>query len=241
MLQSFLNRPIAHRGLHSNNSSIPENSLIAFQKAIDLNYAIELDVHITADNEVIVFHDDTFERMCGLNKRIQQTTLQEIKELRLLQSDNEIPLLSEVFSLVNSRVPILIEVKNKNKVGRFEEIVLNNLKKYKGDIAIQSFNPMSVGWFAKNASEIIRGQLSSNFKGEKMNGFIKFLLKGMFLNFISKPNFIAFDVEAMPNKKVETLRKKGLPILCWTIKTNEDYKKIKEVCDNIIFEGFTPN
>lgn len=241
MLIQLLRRPIAHRGLHSNNSAVPENSLIAFEKAIAADYCIELDVHVLATNEVVVFHDDTLERMCGVNKNIQELTYKEIADLRLLDSSYKIPLLTEVLEMVDGKVPILIELKNKNKVGNFEKTVLDVLKTYTGNFAIQSFNPLSIGWFAKNAPHITRGQLSSDFKAEKMSSITKFLLKGMFLNFISKPDFIAFDVAAMPNKKVDKLRKKGHPILCWTITSMEDYQKSIELCDNIIFEGFLPN
>ncbi|MBL0340609.1 MAG: hypothetical protein IPP71_06645 [Bacteroidetes bacterium] len=114
--------PIAHRGLHTNDGIIPENSLAAFQKAIDENYLIEIDVHILADNQVIVFHDDNTKRMCGLDKKIRNLTFPEIKSLRLLETHHEIPTLLEVFDLVNGKVPILIELKTKIKLD-----LLNNL------------------------------------------------------------------------------------------------------------------
>lgn len=237
-IQALLERPFAHRGLHSNNEVIPENSMAAFKKALALNFAIELDVHLLSDNRVVVFHDETVERLCGITKRIDEFDSKGIKDLCLLNSENRIPLLSEVLEIVNGKVTLLIEIKNKSKVGKLERAVFNELKNYKGHVAIQSFNPFSLGWFAKNCPKYLRGQLSSDFKEEKMNPITKLLLQNLYLNFISKPQFIAYDCSDMPNKKIDRLRHKGLPVLCWTIKSKDEYIRIKPFCDNVIFEGF---
>lgn len=239
-IQILLNRPFAHRGLHSNNDIVPENSIIAFQKAISLNFAIELDVHLLSDNKVAVFHDDNVERLCGINIGIEELDSIELSKLKLLNSENKIPLLNEVLHLVNGKVPLLIELKINSKVGKLERAVFHELDSYNGEFAIQSFNPSSLNWFLKNAPHILRGQLSSDFKNEKMNPFSKFLRKNLFLNFISKPQFLAYDSSAMPNRKIARLRKRGLPVLCWTIKSKEEYERIKSFCDNIIFENFIP-
>lgn len=239
-IQILLERPFAHRGLHSNNEVIPENSMAAFKKALAKNFAIELDVHLLSDGKVVVFHDETVQRLCGINKRIDEFDSKEIKNLCLLDSENRIPLLREVLEIVNGKVPLLIEIKNKSTVGKLESAVYNELKNYKGKFAIQSFNPFSLNWFAKNSPNILRGQLSSDFKGEDINPITKLLLRNFYLNFVSKPQFIAYDCSNMPNNKIKKLRQKGLPILCWTVKSNEEYKTVKPLCDNVIFEGFVP-
>jgi glycerophosphoryl diester phosphodiesterase len=227
--------------LHSNNSNIPENSIPAFQKAINLKLPIELDIQLTKDNYIIVFHDYNLQRICAINKQVKKSTLAEIKELNLLNSEYQIPLLSEVLDLVKGQVPILIDIKNLNKAGKLEKLLIKELENYKGDIAIQSFNPLSIGWFAKNSPHILRGQLHTDFKNKKLNQIIKLLLKDIIVNFFSKPHFITMDRSCISKHTLNKYKKVKMPILLWNIKSQADYLKLKSVCDNIIFENFVPD
>ncbi|MBS1664776.1 MAG: glycerophosphodiester phosphodiesterase [Bacteroidetes bacterium] len=241
-LDFLLSRPIAHRGLHS--PTVPENSLAAFKAAMDNQYAIELDVQVIADHEVVVFHDDNIQRMCGTSKPVDTLVRQDLGFCVLksgAQNRQEtIPLLTEVFRLIDGRVPILIEIKRQPQVKQANSYILNELKKYQGAFAIQSFDPMILGWFAKHAPHIIRGQLSSNFKSEPLNPITKYLLRNFKLNFVSKPAFIAYDVKDLPRADLERRRKKGEPVIGWTVDSQTVYEKVKSYCDNIIFEGFQP-
>ena len=152
---------IAHRGLH--NENIPENSIKAFNKAIEKKYIIELDVHLLKDGNVVVFHDDNLKRMTGIDKLIKNTTYDEIKNLKLINSNEHIPLFTDVLKLINGSVPLLIELKYDTKIGLLEEKVISILKDYKGLYAIQSFNPFSLIYLKKHCKNIPRGQLVSNF------------------------------------------------------------------------------
>lgn len=227
---------IAHRGMHNIKEGIPENSLEAFEKAIENSYIIELDVHILKDKSVIVFHDDNLERMTGVNKNVRDTTYKEISGLKLQNTDYHIPLLKDVLEVVAGKVPIIIELKTDVNVGILEKETVNILKKYKGKYAIKSFNPFSVYWLKKHHPEIIRGQLSSNFNNEKMNVIKKIVLKNMILNFITKPDFISYGIEGLPNRRVKRYRETNL-VLGWTITNNMQMEKSKEYCDNFICEN----
>lgn len=227
---------IAHRGYWDFKNNIPENSLLAFQKAIDNNYIIELDVHILKDNKIIVFHDDNLKRMTGIDKDLKDMYYEDIKELKLNNTTEKIPLLDDVLKLVDGKVPIIIELKNDIKCGILEKEIIKILKKYNGKYAIKSFNPFSINYFRKNFPDAIRGQLSSNFKYKKMNTFKRIFLSNMLYNYISKPDFISYDIKSLPNKKIKKLRKNKL-ILGWTIKTEEDLKKAQLYCDNYICEN----
>ena len=229
---------IVHRGYWDINSNTPENSLPAFQKAIDNNYIIELDVHILKDNKVIVFHDDNLKRMTSIDKNLKDLYYKDIKEIKLNNTNETIPLLEEVLELVDDKVPIIIELKYDVKCGILEKEVIKILKRYNGKYAIKSFNPFSIYYFRKNFPEVIRGQLSSDFKNEKMNILKRIFLSKMLYNCISKPDFISYDIRALPNKKVKKLRKNKL-ILGWTIKNKEDLKKAQIYCDNYICENIS--
>ncbi|HLO45565.1 MAG TPA: glycerophosphodiester phosphodiesterase family protein [Leadbetterella sp.] len=233
--------PIAHRGLHSNDSNIPENSLFAFQEAINKGFAIELDVRLTKDKQVVVFHDEDLSRMCNSSNKIAELDFNQIALFQLFSSDQKIPLFQEVLDLVDGKVPILIEIKSESpKVGEIEQSTLNTLKNYSGEYAIQSFNPFSVIWFKKNAPHVIRGQLSSSFDDIKMSPLLKILLKNLFFNFVAKPNFIAYEKEGVAKKRLKNLRNKNIPILAWTIRNEGERLKVDSFADNIIFENFLP-
>ena len=151
---------IAHRGLH--DDSAPENSLASFKKAIENGYAIELDVRPLADGTIVVFHDEALGRMTGADGFISNYTYDDIKDLRLLKTTEKIPTLEETLKFVNGQTPILIEIKNMGKVG-FEKNIWKILSSYKGEYAVQSFNPYSLEWFKINAPHVKRGQVASFF------------------------------------------------------------------------------
>ena len=232
--------PIAHRGLHTKD--IPENSLSAFENALKNNYAIELDVQFTKDKEVVVFHDENLKRMTNDTRNIEDVNYDELKNLRLGNTNEIIPTLEEVLELVDSKVAILIEIKDCKDYIELSEKTYEILKGYEGNYAIQSFNPFILEWYKNNVSEVIRGQLSGTFTegSESLNSFEKFVLKNMLLNFKSKPNYIGYELEGIPKSKLESLRKKGVPIIVWTVKNKEDMEKAYKYSDNITFENFLP-
>lgn len=229
--------PIAHRGLHDKKA--PENSLAAFQNAIDKGYNIELDVQILSDGTVVVFHDEALSRMTGNDGYLKFLTKEDLKMLTLKDSKETIPTLEEVLDFVAGRTPIIIEVKNKSKVGELEQKVIDILKDYKGEYAIASFNPFVLTYFKEHAPKILRGQLSGSLKGEKL-GFIKKLaLKSMWLTKKSNlANFIMYEAKALPSVHLHKFRK--LPLLAWTVKSQQEYLRVVKYSDNVIFEGFEP-
>ena len=229
--------PIAHRGYH--DKTAPENSLAAFSKAVEKGYAIELDVQLLADDTVVVFHDESLARMTSNDGYLKYLNKDDIKSLKLAGTKETIPTLAEVLALVDGKVPLLIEVKNKYKVGKLEQAVINLLKHYKGEFAIQSFNPYSLAYFKKHAPNFLRGQLSGYFKGEKLGWLKKLVLKSMHLNKkVSEPHFISYEANALPNRY--TKKYKNLPLLAWAVKSKEEYLNIIKYCDNVIFENFEP-
>ena len=212
------NRIIAHRGYHDISKNIPENSIASYKRAIEFGYAIEIDLHLLKDGNIVSMHDDYLERMTGNSKKLVDCTYDEIKDLKLLETEEHIPLLKEILDLVNGRVPLLIEYKYDNKVGLLEEKSMELLKNYKGEYAIQSFNPKSVKWFKDNYKDIPRGQLASSFANEKMCFIKKLILKNVLLFSYNKPDFVSYAIKDLPNSRIEKLRKKGICIFGWTIR-----------------------
>lgn len=231
---------IAHRGLHNKTENIPENSLKAFKMAIEKGFAIENDIHITADGEVVVFHDHNLLRLCGVDKIIEEMTLAEIKKYPLLNTGEYIPTLRECLELVNGKVPLLIEFKCKNLINceNLCETANKILSEYKGKYFVQSFYPFVLKWYRKNRPDILRGQLSEVFKGEKL---YKKMLGNMLFNFISRPHFISYGHHFSKNKIMFKLVKMlgGFPI-GWTFRKNETLENAKKDFKAFIFEEFIP-
>lgn len=219
-----------HRGKHDFN--VKENTIEAISGAIEDNLGVEIDVRMSKDGMVVVSHDDSLKRVFNIDRKISECSYEEVKELTL----GKIPLLKEVLELVNDKVGLMIEIKS-SKVGKLEENVYKILKEYKGRYVIVSFNPMTLSYFRKKDSSIIRGQLSYNYKDSEYNFIVKFILSRMILNFISKPHFISYGIKGYNYKLLAKYHKKGYFIIGWPYDSEKDREKLLEVYDNMIIEG----
>ncbi|MDR3304524.1 MAG: glycerophosphodiester phosphodiesterase [Clostridiales Family XIII bacterium] len=232
----ILANPIAHRGLH--DREMPENSIPAFEAAIEKGISIELDVQLTRDRELVVFHDDNLQRMTGLNKNIWKLSFAELERLCLKHTNLRIPTFREVLDLIGGRVPLLVEIKKHR--GKPEPQVVEMLHGYPGEYAIQAFNPVVLQHVRKLDPSIYCGLLSSKFEHEKIMRIKKAGIRNARLFFMAKPDFLSFEINSFPNRRIAGFRKElGLPVLGWTIKTGEDIDKALKFCDNIIFENLT--
>lgn len=230
----------AHRGLHDGKR--PENSLAAFKAAMEAGYGIELDVRLSIDGEVMVFHDDDLMRMAGDPGSIETHTAAELAELRLQGTDEHIPRLAEVLQLVDGKVPLLIETKAMKMNSPLHWKVRDILLSYDGKYALQSFSPFAMCWFRRKSPWETRGQLSYTFPpGEDdYPAIAKFFAKHLLGNFLGRPNFISYGCEGLSRPVIRRLRRRGLPILAWTVRSPSEAARVSSMCDTIIFEGFRP-
>ena len=229
----FLYRNYAHRGLHT----VPENSLPAFRAAAEAGYAVEMDVHLTADDQLVVFHDDTLERMCGVPGVIDDFTLAELRALRLGDTDCVIPTFAEALTALGGRVPLLLEVKRGHNNRRLCALTLAALRTYGGPYCVESFDPTIVAWFRRNAPDILRGQLSQPPKdyGKALNKPAAAIVGNVLTNVIARPQFIAYKIGPKP-LSVRLCEAMGAARAGWTSRawTHErDY-------DIVIFEHYRP-
>ncbi len=222
----ILTRPIAHRGLHGD--SIPENSMSAYKAAIDGNYPIEMDIQMSKDGVLFCFHDDTATRVAGVDKYLRDMTAEEISALDI--GGEGVPTFEEFLKLVNGQVPILIEIKQQKEKG-VEQKTIDALKDYTGEFAIQSFDPFVMIKIKKLAPHVLRGQLGSSSTNKGIKWWI---VETLPLNFISKPDFIHYNLWDMPLKKSTS---NGLPTICYTIRTEEELEKVKTLGHNFVFEN----
>ena len=231
----------AHRGLHDNKSDAPENSMAAFKKAVENGYGIELDVQLTKDGLPVVCHDFSLKRNCGVEGKVSDYNYEELKKFTLFDSEEHIPLFREVLELVNGRVPIIVEIKMENANCRVCGIADELLRAYKGKYCVESFHPFAVRWYKKNRPDVIRGQLSSHFGREGNTNFFMWFVQNLLSNFLTKPDFIAYNwqYESVPARRLCRKLYHCLSV-AWTIKSQEQLDKSRDKFDLFIFEGFIP-
>ena len=228
--------PIAHRGLW--NLEIPENSLASFECAILRDYPIELDIRLTDDDTLVVFHDETLKRMTQSDGYISNVKASELKNYSLLGTSQTIPTLCETLELIAGRTPVLIELKNFDKVGIMESRLGEILNNYKGDFAIQSFNPHSLEYFATRYPGFLRGLLGMNFTKEEQPSLIKrYMLTRLKYNHLAKPDFIGWRAGDLPSKFVT---RANLPVIAYTVRSNAELERVLPHCNNVVFEKFIP-
>ncbi|MCM1289059.1 MAG: hypothetical protein NC132_00115 [Corallococcus sp.] len=229
---------VAHRGLFD-NQTLPENSIPAFEKASAMGFGIETDVQSTKDGVLVVFHDYSLERMTGTSGQIGEHTFEELRKLRLLDTDCVIPTFEEFLQAANG-ANLVVEIKPHGKTGYVEEKTYEMLKNYKGNYCIESFDPFVIRWFKKNAPEVIKGTLSCAYEGSGFGRIKKWILRELKLCKWNGSQFIAFDATTLKSNKAVKRFGKRIPILCWTIRSQEELNKLEPYFDNIIFDGFVP-
>lgn len=232
----------AHRGFHDNETEAPENSVTAFQKAVDAGYGIELDVQLTKDRIPVVFHDETLKRVCGAEGKVRDYTFEELQQFRLYKSEEQIPKFSEALKLVDGKVPLIIELKIYENADKVCSLADELLREYKGVYCIESFHPLALRWYRRNRPEVIRGQLSSKFQEKGIVEAVPMeLVHYLLLNFLAKPDFIAYNHRNKSNVSRLLCRHLYHALsAAWTIKSQKELDDSRDAFDLFIFEGFAP-
>lgn len=244
-MKPFLQHHYAHRGLHDQNQAMPENSLTAFAAAVAAGYGIELDVQISREGVPVVFHDYTLDRICGRPGNVKEMTLPELQACHLSETAETIPSLEQVLQLVDGRVPLIVEIKGESADATICSRIHALLQNYQGDYVIESFNPLYLSWWRRHAPSVLRGQLSANLQqasgkslGIKLQ---RWLVTNLLSNCYTRPDFIAYkwqDVGLLSFRLCRNLFQ--APSVLWTITDYNTFRKMQQVGDAFIFEGFLP-
>ncbi|MCQ2427818.1 MAG: glycerophosphodiester phosphodiesterase [Clostridia bacterium] len=230
----------AHRGLWGKNEAV-ENTLPAFEQADEFGYGIELDVQLSSDGEIVVFHDDTLERLCGRPERVDSLTSSELSWVDIHGTYEKIPLFEDVLNRIDHRIPLIIELKGLDTT-LCEKVALI-LDHYDGYFSIESFNPFLLNWFRINRPRYVRGQLTTNlFRSNRKAPFVaKFCISTMFFNFLAKPDYISYDIKypkALPVVICDKLYHAMTAV--WTVEDRETFKEQKAAGRIVIFQKCEP-
>jgi len=243
---SFLRRPIAHRALHGTAGA--ENSIGAIQAAIAAGWGIEIDIQPSADGTAMVFHDYDLARLTDHTGPIAARSTTDLGAVPLSGGGGTIPTLRQVLDLVAGKVPLLIEIKDQDgmmgpDVGPLEQAVAACLSDYNGDVAVMSFNPHSVQAFGVAAPNVPRGLVTSAYRTKDWPE----LTPDVCHRLADIPDFdpigasfVSHEVEALDMPPIHALKSRGVPILCWTVRSASQEAEARKIADQITFEGYTP-
>jgi len=234
---------IAHRGLFDNGSAWPENSLAAFHRAVEAGYGIELDVRLTADGQMVVFHDATLRRMCGVDRAVDQCTYEELSRYSLADSDEHIPLLREALAVIDGRVPLMVEVKAEENWKPAAQCLARTMEDYNGLYCVESFQPMVLAWYRDNQPGVLRGQLAMEQagSGHSQLALVGFVRSNLLLNWRTKPDYIAYDQNGSDQFSYRLCRRLyRVESAAWTIRSREELEQAKRTCQIFIFDSFLP-
>ena len=239
-LKEFTAVRYAHRGLHRDGAA--ENSMSAFRLAVERGYGIELDVRLSSDGVPVVFHDDTLDRVTGKSGRVNQYTAAELSEIKLSGTDDGIPTLLDVLSLVSGRVPLLVEIKEDAGDSCVSTEAARILSGYNGPYIVESFNPLSLRNFGKALPAVPLGILSHKYmKYEKYRKPLYYILQIMLLNRIAGVSFVAYDHSHRSFSLWLLRRLFGAVTFAFTVRSKKEEKEAKKRgFDTVIFEGYEP-
>lgn len=243
-LNWLIERPVAHRGLHGDG--LIENTLGAARAAVDADFAIEVDLQLTANNEVVVFHDETLDRLTSGAGPLATHKLAGLKELSILGTDERIPTLQELLDLVAGRTPLVLELKSDwNGDERLAARVSEVLTGYAGPVAAMSFDPEILIALQKYAPGLPRGIVAERYYDDPewraQTRAQKFKLGNLLHVIKTKPHFVAYYVRDLPALAPLIARHLlGMKLLTWTVRTETDRRTARRWASQMIFEGFRP-
>lgn len=244
--ESFLKLPIAHRALHDRAHGRIENSPAAIRAAVKAGYAIEIDLQLSSDGVPMVFHDEDLDRLTDETGPLNTHTAAELGKIRLRDSTDTIPTLSEVLALIAGKVPLLIEIKDQTLVmgptdGQLEAATAKALLDYTGDVALMSFNPHSVAHMARLAPHLPRGITTSAYDPDDWAPLpveVCDRLRPIPDFDATESSFISHEGRDLARPRVAELKAQGARVLCWTIRSAADEALARQIADNVTFEGY---
>jgi glycerophosphoryl diester phosphodiesterase len=245
-LDWLIARPIAHRGLHDISAGVVENTATAFKAAIGGNYGIECDLQISADGEAMVHHDDALGRLTEGNTRLADVTGADLKTVQFKATADRMLTLGELCDLVAGSVTLVLEIKSRfDGDRRIARRVAEVLRNYAGPVAAMSFDPALIETVRQIAPQLTRGIVAERHYAHQEWDVLSAADKRRLAWFMhwphTRPHFIAYGVKDLPAiAPLVAHWGLGVPLLTWTVRTENDRRTAARYSDQAIFEGWRP-
>ena len=243
-LEFLKNQPFAHRGLHDAAAGIPENSLAAFDRAIAAGVGIELDVRLSRDGDVVVFHDELLDRLTDKSGPVYARNREQLRGIHIAGTANRIMTLHDTLIHIGGRVPVLIEAKTSG-IPQYQPVcfaIRRALEGYQSPCAVMSFDSRLTGWFFRHHPKVIRGLVMTEEDRKPLSRWnLRKRIKRQLLISHAHPHFLAYDIAKLPSSLTANARERKRPVLTWTVRTHEQHVLAASNADEVIFEGRVPS
>ncbi len=229
----LIETPISHRGLHDDDNRNYENTITSWQASIDGGYSIEADLQITLDGKAVVFHDPDLGRMTDRSGPVRHKTAAELAKMQIMDGRDTIRTLDEHLELTDGSVPLLLELKG--IIGEDNGLVgsvAKSLATYKGPAAVMSFNHWLTVQFADEIPDRPRGLTAMG--NENCYDFHMGAMHDGDLQFVS------YRIHDVPCRFIADIRRKGMPVITWTVRTREECERTYTYANQVTFEGIDP-
>ncbi len=244
-MRVFSSYDYANGGIHNNCKNIPENTLQSYKNALQHGYGIAIDVRLTSDGIPVAFSDHDLWRMCSVEGNVEDLTLEELKQLTLLETSDSIPSLKEALDYIDGQVPVLIQLKSEEEdYSQLCEKTAVLLDQYDGICAVEALDYRCVRWFMRYRPFIIRGQMLEKTidLGNSFLEFVKQIAKNCLLtNILTKPDFISSNFADRRSISLSFCRfLYHVPVLNWVIHSHKEYESARLDDAVVIFEDIRP-
>jgi glycerophosphoryl diester phosphodiesterase len=221
--------------------------MAAFRLAVENGFGAELDVHLMKDGHLAVIHDSSLRRTAGADVMVEDLTLEELRQYRLEDTDEPIPLLEDVLALFEGRTPLVVELKSdKGNHDALAAATMAMLDRFRVAYCVESFDPRCLMWLKKHRPDVVRGQLSQQFFRHRDNDpgvgkAVQFLLSNLFFNIVTQPDFIAYRFSDRKCAAVAICRAVyHVQEVNWTITDRSQMEAAEQRGNLVIFERFDP-
>lgn len=242
----FMARPIAHRGLHLIENGLVENTRAAFDAAITGRYGIECDIQASADGEAMVFHDFLLDRLTEGTGRTDSLPAAKLRALAFKAGTDRMETLADLFAQTAGRVPLVVEIKSRfDGDGRIASRVAALARDYAGPLVFKSFDPAKLVALREagvmQPLGIVGESDYSHGEYDHLSAEEKHALANLLHFDVSRPDFISWNHKDLPSAGPYLARSQlGMPVMSWTIRSQEAADKVAPHVDQIVFERFTP-
>lgn len=239
-------QPVAHRGLHDAARGVLENTRSAFAAALAGGYGMECDIQPSLDGEAMVFHDYTLDRLTTSTGAVKAMTAEQLRQVSFTNCGDRMQSLGELLMQVEGRQALVVEVKSAfDGDTSITRRIAALVRDYQGPLVLKSFDPaMIVALGAAGVTQPLGIVAMGAYEYPDyapLSAGEKHALANLLHFGETRPDFLSWNHKDLPAAAPYLCRSQlGLPVMSWTIRSQDEANRARPHIDQIVFEGFKP-
>lgn len=228
--------PVTVMGHRGARGLAPENTTAAFAVAADLAVPFELDTMLCGSGELVVFHDETLERVTDGTGAVAEVPLSVLSGLDAGSHFSDafagepIPTLAETLDRFGEQVLINIEVKGGQGAPAAEiasaVVAAVDAAGLSERVLVTSFNPFILAEIRAQRPEIMRGQIYGTFRGSGLKWYERVLLRNLAFNRKAVPDLLMMESAHATAGRIRRLHRKGYRVFVWTVNEEAEVRQM---------------